>query len=247
MWVFLDGRLVCDIGGVHSSVGEYVNLWDYLQKGEDAGAHTLSFFYTERGASGSSCYMRFTLPSVSSVTPEQNTGTLRVEKEVVGPASEPGQEPEFNFRIFFTDASGKKLKDDYSYTRYSADGTVLKKDLIIYDGGSFQLRNGEYVIIKYLPIGAKYHITEDEADCITSVQVGSADFVSTREVTGTISKAAEDRVHYRNELEYLLPQTGGSGGFAYTAAGTLLLCFAGILWIFRDKAERRKSRFFQEL
>lgn len=247
MWVFLDGRLVCDIGGVHSSVGEYVNLWDYLQKGEDAGAHTLSFFYTERGASGSSCYMRFTLPSVSSVTPEQNTGTLRVEKEVVGPASEPGQEPEFNFRIFFTDASGKKLKDDYSYTRYSADGTVLKKDLIIYDGGSFQLRNGEYVIIKYLPIGAKYHITEDEADCITSVQVGSADFVSTREVTGTISKAAEDRVHYRNELEYLLPQTGGSGGFAYTAAGALLLCFAGILWILRDKAERRKSRFFQEL
>ena len=29
MWVFLDGRLVCDIGGVHSSVGAYVNLWDY--------------------------------------------------------------------------------------------------------------------------------------------------------------------------------------------------------------------------
>ena len=26
MWVFLDRQLVCDIGGVHSSVGEYVNL-----------------------------------------------------------------------------------------------------------------------------------------------------------------------------------------------------------------------------
>lgn len=26
MWVFLDDKLVCDIGGVHSSVGEYVNL-----------------------------------------------------------------------------------------------------------------------------------------------------------------------------------------------------------------------------
>lgn len=32
MWVFLDDKLVCDIGGVHSSVGEYVNLWDYLRK-----------------------------------------------------------------------------------------------------------------------------------------------------------------------------------------------------------------------
>ena len=38
MWVFLtdpdgDSQLVCDIGGVHSSVGEYVDLWDYIVKG----------------------------------------------------------------------------------------------------------------------------------------------------------------------------------------------------------------------
>lgn len=69
MWVFLDGELVCDIGGVHSSVGEYVNLWDYL-KNEDgtskSGKHTLKFYYTERGASGSTCWMQFTLPSVTN-------------------------------------------------------------------------------------------------------------------------------------------------------------------------------------
>ena len=63
MWVFLDGQLICDIGGVHSSVGEYVNLWDYLEKGSanSAGEHTLKFYYTERGLSGSTCYMQFTL------------------------------------------------------------------------------------------------------------------------------------------------------------------------------------------
>lgn len=33
MWVFLDDKLVCDIGGVHSSVGEYVNLWDLSEEG----------------------------------------------------------------------------------------------------------------------------------------------------------------------------------------------------------------------
>ena len=53
MWVFLDNTLVCDIGGVHSSVGEYVDLWDYLsQEGRtETEKHTLTVFYTERGAS----------------------------------------------------------------------------------------------------------------------------------------------------------------------------------------------------
>ena len=39
--------------------GEYVNLWDYLTPGQP-GTHTLTFFYTERGASGSTRYMNFT-------------------------------------------------------------------------------------------------------------------------------------------------------------------------------------------
>ena len=63
LWVFLDGELICDIGGIHSSVGENVSLWDYL--GDDnPGEHLLSFFYTERGASGSTCWMQFTIPRV---------------------------------------------------------------------------------------------------------------------------------------------------------------------------------------
>ena len=120
MWVFLDGGLICDIGGVHSSVGEYVNLWDYIEKGT-AGTHTLSFFYTERGASGSSCYMQFTLPSVSSVTPEQNTGELLVEKKVVGPYEDVDYEYSFDIRL--TDSNGNSLPYDYSYSKYGAPGT----------------------------------------------------------------------------------------------------------------------------
>src|SRR5699024_2846312 len=98
MWVFLDGRLVCDIGGVHSSVGAYVNLWDYIRKG-DAGEHTLSFFYTERGLSGSTCYMQYTLPSVSSVTPEYQNGQLKVAKVVQGAAVDESEEFEFDIEI----------------------------------------------------------------------------------------------------------------------------------------------------
>lgn len=61
MWVFLDDQLICDIGGVHSSAGSYTDLRDYIDEG-DVGEHVLSFFYTERGASGSTCWMQFNLP-----------------------------------------------------------------------------------------------------------------------------------------------------------------------------------------
>lgn len=72
MWVFLtdpsgESTLVCDIGGVHSSIGAYVDLWQYVtdDSGNNiTGEYTLTFFYTERGLSGSTCYMQFTLPEV---------------------------------------------------------------------------------------------------------------------------------------------------------------------------------------
>ncbi len=238
MWVFLDGRLVCDIGGVHSSVGEYVNLWDYIGMGTDAGTHTLSFFYTERGASGSSCYMRFTLPSVSSVTPEQNTGTLRVEKEVVGPTKE--RDEEFSFQIHFTDANGSHLKDDYSYTRYQADGTVVKTDVIIYDGGSFQLKDGEYIIVKYLPVDANYYIEElNTSGYGVTVTINGGSPNATATATGAIHKQTQDSVHYINESRFELPETGGAGVTLFTAFGLLVMSMAGWLMI---SLRRKQSR-----
>ena len=110
MWVFLDDRLVCDIGGVHSAVGEYVNLWDYLTPGQP-GTHTLTFFYTERGASGSTCYMNFTLPSVTGVNIEQKTTQLRIQKNVQG---RHDASAEFAFHIRFLDARGEGVQDDYA-------------------------------------------------------------------------------------------------------------------------------------
>lgn len=163
MWVFLDNKLVCDLGGVHSSVGEYVNLWDYLQKGT-AGTHTLTFFYTERGASGSTCYMNFTLPSVSGVNIEQKTSDLEVRKQVVG-QDESGQE--FNFDIQFYDQTGNEVLDDYAYTKYDRDGKEIDSNLVVHTGDKFTLRDGQYVRIRYLPFGLRYTITENAVNGYT--------------------------------------------------------------------------------
>lgn len=163
MWVFLDNKLVCDLGGVHSSVGEYVNLWDYLQKGT-AGTHTLTFFYTERGASGSTCYMNFTLPSVSGVNIEQKTSDLEVRKQVVG-QDESGQDFEFN--IQFYDQTGNEVLDDYAYTKYDRDGKEIDSNLVVHTGDKFTLRDGQYVRIRYLPFGLRYTITENAVNGYT--------------------------------------------------------------------------------
>lgn len=45
MWVYLDGKLVADIGGVHSSVGIYVDFWDYIEKGTEGELYQSAYWY----------------------------------------------------------------------------------------------------------------------------------------------------------------------------------------------------------
>ncbi len=169
----VDGQLICDIGGVHGAVGEYVNLWNYIEKGT-TGHYTLSFFYTERGASGSTCWMQFTLPSVSFITPKQTTGQLQVEKEVTGPETDG----EFGFKIGFYEDKNMTtpLMHNFSYEKrrylFDENGEVRKdedgnpvtefvsNDVLIWDGACFTLKADEYITISYLPDGAYYRIEE---------------------------------------------------------------------------------------
>lgn len=188
MWVYLvevegetekNPKLICDIGGVHASAGEYVNLWNYLEKPTQYNPNAVSkkyrlkFFYTERGASGSTCYMRFTLPSVTGADVQQNAD-LMVEKNVVGNAS--GLTNEYVFKLELFDKDGvNSLKDDYHYVKYNADGSavpartdssgnVVYDDVIMWDQAEFTLRNGQYIIISDLPVGSTYAITELTAE-----------------------------------------------------------------------------------
>lgn len=151
MWVFLDGQLVCDIGGVHSSVGEIVNLWDYVERpaeGEEK-THRLDFFYTERGAYGSTCWMQYTLPSVQEVGQALTSGkygSLTFEKLVnnqimdgglSGTDGKPGQDntqETFLFSIKLTDDAGKPLSSGFKYLKYDAEGKLQSIPIYKDDG-----------------------------------------------------------------------------------------------------------------
>lgn len=202
MWVFLDDKLVCDIGGVHSSVGEYVNLWDYLRKDgrTESETHTLTFFYTERGASGSTCYMNFTLPSVSGVNIEQKTSDLEVRKQVVG-QDESGQDFEFNIRFY--DQNGKPVLDDYAYTKYDKDGRELNGDLVVHTGDKFTLKDGQYVRIRYLPFGLRYTITETNTHGYTVSSTINGVTGQGSEAKGTILNTGQmNTVLFTNTMTY---------------------------------------------
>lgn len=198
MWVFLDDTLVCDIGGVHSSVGEYVNLWDYIRTGRtEDEQHTLTFFYTERGASGSTCYMNFTLPSVSGVNIEQKIGDLEIRKQVIG---EDDSDKKFTFDIKFTDANGRRIWDDYAYTRTKNDGST-ETDLVLHNGSQFKLRAGETIRIKYLPIGLRYEITELDPDGYTVTNTVDGVLSGGRTAQGTIIKDVPGTVVFTNTMK----------------------------------------------
>ncbi len=89
-WLFVDGQLIVDLGGIHPASSESVDLRKAMEDKRIAlkspdnpnGNHTLKVFFMERGASGSCCYMQFTLPNSQPqpiVTPETIEHAARKE------------------------------------------------------------------------------------------------------------------------------------------------------------------------
>lgn len=158
LWVYLDGKLICDLGGVHTAVGEYTNLWDYIQKGDNQ-KHTLAIYYTERGASGSTCWMHFNLPHpLAGATPDSERGDLTVQKQVVN----SDLKQRYYFEITITDENGNILPKRYDYiTNSGRKGLIGSKGLTEGSGdGEFYLLPGESITIKGIPKDSEYTIKE---------------------------------------------------------------------------------------
>lgn len=218
VWLFLDDELIVDIGGVHRSVGMYVDLWDYLDAEKDAGTHTLRFFFLERGASGSTCWMNLCLPN--AMASEPILGSLRLEKEVFGEGAETDKEFEFEVTLDLSDAEGN-VSDGVFEFEGSKNGSFMSGDTI-------SLKHGEYVIIKNLPVGTSYRIREIPSLGYTPILPGNEN--------GTISlNDITVKIRNRRDQGSVLPETGGGGarGFLFTGAGLLAL---GLLaWIIRRR------------
>ena len=151
----------------------------------------------------------------------------------------------------------KNAKDDYLYNKYDANGKLIAQDLVIWDNGTFSLKNGEYIIIDNLPVGTEYEIIEEDSakkvtevsgtvtkeeisqyEYFTDVSVnntaqGNSNLTSNKKATGIIRPVADipmDEVVYTNKFYvYELPKTGGPGTTIIYMAVLLLAGTAALL------------------
>ena len=156
VWVFIDGVLVLDLGGIHQALGGKINFhtgditYDKTQRYGNLPAttitqaftnagetwdstpyetHHLSFFYLERGDGGSNCKIRFNLP----VKPSK---AIDIEKETLGTIDAKKQ---FQFQLF---VGGALYQGKYSvYNAYTnqveSDKQTGANDVITLAKGQF--------------------------------------------------------------------------------------------------------------
>ena len=163
VWVFIDGVLVLDLGGIHQALGGEINFatgkitYDKTQRyGNPPAAtitqafinagetwdstpyktHHLSFFYLERGDGGSNCKIRFNLP----VKPSK---AIDIEKETLGTIDANKQ---FQFQLF-VGSSSTPYQGKYSvYNAYT--NQVVQPDAQTSNNGVITLAKGQFARVQ---------------------------------------------------------------------------------------------------
>ena len=163
VWVFIDGVLVLDLGGIHQALSGKIDFatgeitYDKTQRYGDRPAatitdafanagetwdstayktHHLSFFYLERGDGGSNCKIRFNLP----VKPSK---AIDIEKETLGTIDANKQ---FQFQLF-VGSSSTPYQGKYSvYDAYT--NQVVQSDKPTGDNGVITLAKGQFARVQ---------------------------------------------------------------------------------------------------
>lgn len=163
VWVFIDGVLVLDLGGIHQALDGSINFatgeikYDKKQSHGDTPAgtitqafekagktwdpvayktHHLSFFYLERGDGGSNCKIKFNLP----VKPSK---AIDIEKETLGTID---ANEKFQFQLF-VNGSSTPYQDKYSVYDVSTN-RVVQSDVSAGDDGVIELARSQFARVQ---------------------------------------------------------------------------------------------------
>lgn len=178
VWVYIDGVLVLDIGGVHNAASGSINFangnvtvgnnnnlnlrqlfadakttGDFVS-GENRFAdytmHTINFYYLESGEGDSNCKLKFNLPTV----PKKS---VTVEKQLSNTDKEKYADVEFKFQLLVKDVTGK-------YVPLISDGkdVEFKNETInnVSYGNVFTLKPGQHATFSGLEENKNYRVQE---------------------------------------------------------------------------------------
>ena len=182
VWVYIDGVLVLDIGGIHNAASGSINfadgtatvgtttknlktLFEEENKTEDFVSgenrfadytmHTINFYYLERGAGDSNCKLKFNLPTVPD-------GSVTVQKQLSNTDKEKYADVGFKFQLLVKDEKG-------SYVPSATNGTLSDNSKVEFKSETinnvsyknvFTLKPGQYATFSGLKANTNYKVRE---------------------------------------------------------------------------------------
>lgn len=183
VWVYIDGVLVLDIGGVHNAASGSINFangnvtvgnnnnlnlrqlfadakttGDFVS-GENRFAdytmHTINFYYLERGEGDSNCKLKFNLPTV----PKKS---VTVEKQLSNTDKEKYADVEFKFQLLVKDVTGKYVPLNTKGILSDGKDVEFNNETInnVSYGNVFTLKPGQHATFSGLEENKNYRVQE---------------------------------------------------------------------------------------
>lgn len=174
VWVFVDGKLVLDLGGVHERASGTINFNTgvvtvndsnntnlntiFGNKFSDYSTHTLAFFYLERGRGDANCSLKFNLPPVP-------TNSIEVAKELGNSDKEKYTSTDFKFKAYLQDEddkTGKQFNAIPTGTTFKVkkNGALTGETRVVGDHNTFSLKAGESAVFEGISSGLLFYAEE---------------------------------------------------------------------------------------
>lgn len=183
VWVYIDGVLVLDIGGIHNAASGSINFangnvrvgnnnnlnlrklfadanttGDFVS-GENRFAdytmHTINFYYLERGEGDSNCKLKFNLPTV----PKKS---VTVEKQLSNTDKEKYADVEFKFQLLVQNDNREYVPSSTAGILSDGSEVKFKSETIndVFYANVFTLKPGQHATFSGLEENKNYRVQE---------------------------------------------------------------------------------------